>query len=157
LAGIIIITTTITTDKYQARRRGAARGLIKQVRDQRACFCLADDVTIVAVRNLGRSLRGLRTAPGPTGRNAMKTAIGAAVAAAGILIAALGSPAAKAAEQTAVSANANDLSARHRHGHRYGDHPAYQPHYYARPTYYRPYPYDLPAPFFLGFAFGPWW
>jgi hypothetical protein len=34
--------------------------------------------------------------------------------------------------------------------------PAYtQPHYEDRPDYYRPYPYLLPAPFFLGFGFGP--
>jgi hypothetical protein len=86
----------------------------------------------------------------------MKTAIGAAIAATGILIAAIG-PAARAAEHATISATTNDLNARHQRDHRYGDRPAYQPRYYARPTYYRPYPYDLPAPFFLGLAFGPLW
>jgi hypothetical protein len=84
----------------------------------------------------------------------MKTATVAAIAAAGIIVAAFGSPAARAAE---LSANTSDLNARHRHDHRYVDRPAYQPQYYARPTYYRPYPYALPAPFFLGLAFGPLW
>ena len=31
------------------------------------------------------------------------------------------------------------------------------PTYYARPYYYRPYPYALPAPFFLGFGYLPYW
>jgi hypothetical protein len=38
--------------------------------------------------------------------------------------------------------------------------PSYQPHYptyYARPIYYRPYPYGVPVPFFLGFAYLPDW
>jgi hypothetical protein len=30
-------------------------------------------------------------------------------------------------------------------------------YYYDRPVYYRPYPYPVPAPFFLGFAFAPPW
>jgi hypothetical protein len=30
-------------------------------------------------------------------------------------------------------------------------------YYYDRPVYYRPYPYQLPAPFFLGLAFAPPW
>jgi hypothetical protein len=87
----------------------------------------------------------------------MKTAVVTAIAAATIFVAVFGSPAARAAEQAAPSANTNDLNARHRHDHRYVDRPAYQPQYYARPTYYRPYPYALPAPFFLGLAFGPLW
>jgi hypothetical protein len=33
----------------------------------------------------------------------------------------------------------------------------YYPTYYARPAYYRPYPYGVPAPFFLGFAYLPFW
>jgi hypothetical protein len=33
----------------------------------------------------------------------------------------------------------------------------YYPTYYARPTTYRPYPYGVPAPFFLGFAYLPFW
>jgi hypothetical protein len=87
----------------------------------------------------------------------MKKAIVTAITAAGIFVAAFGSPAAIAAEQAALSANTNDLNGRHRHDHRYVDRPADRPHYYARPTFYRPYPYDLPAPFFLGLAFGPLW
>jgi hypothetical protein len=35
--------------------------------------------------------------------------------------------------------------------------PPYYPTYYARPTTYRPYPYGVPAPFFLGFAYLPFW
>jgi hypothetical protein len=87
----------------------------------------------------------------------MRTATVAAVAAVGIFVAALSSPAARAAEQAALLANTNDLNARHRHDHRFVDRPADRPQYYARPTYYRPYPYALPAPFFLGLAFGPLW
>jgi hypothetical protein len=54
---------------------------------------------------------------------------------------------------------ATDLSARRRTPHpaRYADRPQVQPYYYDRPGYYRPYPYALPLPFFLGFAFQPWW
>ena len=41
------------------------------------------------------------------------------------------------------------------------DHPAYvgpyQPTYFARPYYYAPYPYGVPAPFFLGFAYLPYY
>ena len=33
----------------------------------------------------------------------------------------------------------------------------YYPTYYARPVYYRPYPYGVPAPFFLGFGYLPYW
>jgi hypothetical protein len=87
----------------------------------------------------------------------MKAPVVTAIAAVGIFVAAFGSPAAGAAEQAALSANTNNLNARHRHDHRYIDRAAYQPQYYGRPTYYRPYPYDLPAPFFLGLAFGPLW
>ena len=31
------------------------------------------------------------------------------------------------------------------------------PTYFARPYYYRPYPYALPAPFFLGFGYLPYY
>jgi hypothetical protein len=42
------------------------------------------------------------------------------------------------------------------------DHPAYagypnSPTYFARPYYYRPYPYGVPVPFFLGFAYLPYY
>jgi hypothetical protein len=54
---------------------------------------------------------------------------------------------------------ATDLGARRhaRHHTRYAHRPNDRPSYYDRPAYYRPYPYDVPAPFFLGFGFGPWW
>ncbi len=89
----------------------------------------------------------------------MKTAIGAAILAAGILAAAMASPEARAAAQTANSPEAVDLNTRHRdrRDDRHVYRPAYQPHYYGRPTYYRPYPYESPVPFFLGFGFDPWW
>jgi hypothetical protein len=42
------------------------------------------------------------------------------------------------------------------------DRPAYagypnSPTYFARPYYYRPYPYGVPVPFFLGFAYLPYY
>jgi hypothetical protein len=55
---------------------------------------------------------------------------------------------------SAASAS-TDLGARRRSDRRYAYRPAFQPYYYDRPTYYRPYPYAVPAPFFLGFAYGP--
>lgn len=49
------------------------------------------------------------------------------------------------------------VARRHPHPHRYVDR-AYHPTYYDRPYVYRPYPYSSPAPFTLGFGFGPlWW
>ncbi len=71
-------------------------------------------------------------------------------------------PAAAASGKSGVSAAlasaSTDLSARRhqRTYRRYAYRPSYQPYYYDRPTYYRPYPYAMPAPFFLGFAYGPW-
>src|SRR5580693_6676912 len=105
----------------------------------------------------------------------MKTWTGAGIVTAGILTsgvltsglafadpAATGSPAtaanarAQTKAQTAGSPKTAGLSARQRYRHdRHGDRPSEQPYYYGRPTDYRPYPYDFPAPFFLGVAFGP--
>jgi hypothetical protein len=63
-----------------------------------------------------------------------------------------------AAVQKPQSLQPTDLSARRRHRHyRYGYRPYSRPYYYGRPDYYRPYPYYEPAPFPLGFGFGPWW
>ena len=61
--------------------------------------------------------------------------------------------------QAAATSAATDLGAR-RVSRRYAYRaytPAYSPAYYARPTYYRPYPYGVPVPFFLGFAYLPYW
>ena len=38
----------------------------------------------------------------------------------------------------------------------YARYPSY-PTYFARPSYYRPYPYSVPAPFFLGFGYLPYY
>ena len=89
----------------------------------------------------------------------MKTLIGAAFIAGSLALGAI-DPAAAASSRAGVSTSAaaasTDLGARrHRHYRRYAYRPAYPPYYYDRPTYYRPYPYSVPAPFFLGFAFGP--
>ncbi|HKU08165.1 MAG TPA: hypothetical protein VJR30_19025 [Bradyrhizobium sp.] len=84
---------------------------------------------------------------------------------------ALGTPAAaiagtKAAPQAKAqtTSDATDFSARRVHRRypaypaypRYARYPAY-PAYYARPRYYRPYPYAVPAPFFLGFGYLPYY
>jgi hypothetical protein len=60
------------------------------------------------------------------------------------------------ASPTHVS-KATDLSARRRYRHYRRYYRPYYPSYYARPYYYQPYPYYAPAPFTLGFGFGPWW
>jgi hypothetical protein len=64
----------------------------------------------------------------------------------------------QAAVQKPETGKASDLSARRhtRHPARYADRADNRVYYYDRPTTYRPYPYVLPAPFFLGFGFGPW-
>jgi hypothetical protein len=91
----------------------------------------------------------------------MKRSIGAAVIAGSLALAgpaAIDPAAAASSKVVSISAAAasTDLGARrHRHYRRYAYRPAYPPYYYDRPTYYRPYPYSVPAPFFLGFAFGP--
>ena len=63
------------------------------------------------------------------------------------------------AKKMAEKSSATEFSARRTHrGYVYR--PAttpYYPTYYARPTHYRPYPYGVPAPFFLGFAYLPFW
>jgi hypothetical protein len=58
----------------------------------------------------------------------------------------------------AATSDATDLRARRI----FRDRPAYagypnSPTYFARPYYYRPYPYGVPAPFFLGFAYLPYY
>lgn len=99
----------------------------------------------------------------------MKTLIGAALVAGAFALAgpAAINPAAAGSHvnvQSSASSGATDFSARRhyrRHYYRYGYppyyRPYYRPYYYARPTYYRPYPYYAPAPFPLGFGFGPFW
>ena len=63
------------------------------------------------------------------------------------------------AKSRVARSDATELSARRAHrGYVYR--PAtvpYYPAYYARPATYRPYPYAVPAPFFLGFAYLPFW
>jgi hypothetical protein len=58
-----------------------------------------------------------------------------------------------------AKSDATEFSARRAHrGYIYRPAtPPYYPAYYARPAYYRPYPYGVPAPFFLGFAYLPFW
>jgi hypothetical protein len=65
------------------------------------------------------------------------------------LAAANGTAEAKAATSRSVYFGARPV---HR---RYPAYPA--PAYYARPYYYRPYPYGVPAPFFLGFGYLPYY
>lgn len=89
----------------------------------------------------------------------MRVWISVAVVAAGLAIttpAVAGSAQAKA--QAASKSDPADVSAR-RVNRRYAYRPYAQPYptYYARPVYYRPYPYGVPAPFFLGFAYLPYW
>ena len=60
--------------------------------------------------------------------------------------------------KAAATSGATDLRARHI----FRDRPAYagypnSPTYFARPYYYRPYPYGVPVPFFLGFAYLPYY
>jgi hypothetical protein len=64
----------------------------------------------------------------------------------------------EAAVQNPETSKATDFSARRRvrHPMRYAERTGDRFYYYDRPTVYRPYPYALPAPFFLGLAFGPW-
>jgi hypothetical protein len=100
----------------------------------------------------------------------MKTAIGAALVAGALVFAgpatinsaAAASPQVKS--QTAGTSGATDFSAQRHYrrgyygyGYRPYSRPYYRPYYYARPSYYRPYPYYAPAPFPLGFGFGPYW
>jgi len=71
--------------------------------------------------------------------------------------AAAGTNATPRAKATATS-GAADLRARRI----FIDRPAYagypnSPIYFARPYYYRPYPYGVPVPFFLGFAYLPYY
>ena len=60
--------------------------------------------------------------------------------------------------KAAATSGATDLRARGI----FRDRPAYagypnSPTYFARPYYYRPYPYGVPVPFFLGFAYLPYY
>lgn len=89
----------------------------------------------------------------------MKIRIGAAFV---VTALAFGVPAAVAETRTAPQAKqaaisgATEIGARRVH-RRMAAYPAYVPTYYARPYYYRPYPYGVPAPFFLGFAYLPYY
>lgn len=97
----------------------------------------------------------------------MKAGVGVALVAAAL---AFSAPAAIAGTKVAPQAkaqnvsDATDFSAR-RIYRRYPAYPAYArypaypayPAYYARPYYYRPYPYAVPAPFFLGFTYLPYY
>ena len=89
----------------------------------------------------------------------MKIWIGVALVAA---TQAIGAPAAIAAasgpeaKAKIATSNTTDLGAR-RVYRRHPAYPAYVPTYYARPYYYRPYPYSVPAPFFLGFGYLPYY
>jgi hypothetical protein len=60
--------------------------------------------------------------------------------------------------KAAVTSGATDLTARRifRDRPAYAGYP-YSPTYFARPYYYRPYPYGVPVPFFLGFAYLPYY
>ena len=90
----------------------------------------------------------------------MKIWMGVALVAAALTF---GAPAAVAETRTAPQARAaaisgaTDLRARRI----FRDRPAYvrysSPTYFARPYYYAPYPYGVPAPFFLGFAYLPYY
>ena len=92
----------------------------------------------------------------------MRVCISVALVAAALAIAtpavagSAGGPQAQA--QAASRSDATDIGARRVH-RRHAYRPYLQPYptYYARPVYYRPYPYGVPAPFFLGFAYLPFW
>jgi hypothetical protein len=89
----------------------------------------------------------------------MKIGIGVAIVAVALAFSApaaiAGTKPAPRAKATATP-DATDLGAR-RVVRRYPAYAAYPPSYFARPYYYRPYPYALPAPFFLGFAYLPYY
>jgi hypothetical protein len=91
----------------------------------------------------------------------MKVWLGMALVASAL---AFSAPAAVAGTSTAprmkavATSGATDLLARRI----FRDRPAYAgypntPTYFARPYYYRPYPYGVPVPFFLGFAYLPYY
>jgi hypothetical protein len=61
----------------------------------------------------------------------------------------------KARVQAPAATTATDLNARR--GVRHHRYQSYRTYYVDRPYAYRPYPYAVPVPFFLGFAFGPSW
>jgi hypothetical protein len=93
----------------------------------------------------------------------MKVWISSALVAAGLAIAtpavAGSTGVAPAKMEAARKSAATDLGAR-RVFRRYAYRPYAQPYYptyYARPVAYRPYPYAVPAPFFLGFGYLPYW
>ena len=91
--------------------------------------------------------------------------IGAALVAAAVMFSApaaiAGTNATPQAKAHYAASDATDFGAR-RVYRRYPAYPAYArypsyPTYYARPYYYRPYPYAVPAPFFLGFGYLPYY
>ena len=89
----------------------------------------------------------------------MKIWIGVALVATAMTFSA---PPAGAAGKTTPQARVAAADARDTRARRiFRDHPAYvrsySPTYFARPYYYAPYPYGVPAPFFLGFAYLPYY
>lgn len=87
-------------------------------------------------------------------------AVGAALVATAIMSstpAAIAGTSATPQAKAAATSGATEVSARRVH-RRYVARPYYPaPVYYARPYYYRPYPYAVPAPFFLGFGYLPYY
>jgi hypothetical protein len=106
-------------------------------------------------------VRGWQFADSSVEEGVMKVRIGLAFVAAAL---AFGAPQAVAGTSTAprakaaVISGATDLTARRifRDRPAYAGYP-YSPTYFARPYYYRPYPYGVPVPFFLGFAYLPYY
>jgi hypothetical protein len=96
---------------------------------------------------------------------AMKSLIGAAVITGALVLSgqftidpAAADPSKAVTSQTGkAKAAGSNARLRYRHHDRYAYRPDYQPYYYDRPVYYRPYPYGVPVPFYLGFAYGPRW
>ena len=92
----------------------------------------------------------------------MRACVGVAVVAAALALGAApvvaGASAVPQARARIATPDATDVSARRRYPRypAYARYPSY-PAYYARPTYYRPYPYTVPAPFFLGFGYLPYY
>jgi hypothetical protein len=95
----------------------------------------------------------------------MKSLIGAAVITGALVLsgqltidpAAADSSKAVVSQTGKAKAAGSNAQLRYRHHDRYAYRPDYQPYYYDRPVYYRPYPYGVPVPFYLGFAYGPRW
>jgi hypothetical protein len=118
-----------------------------------------DTKTVYAGFPLVGMVRGWQFADSGVEEGVMKGWIGVAFVAAALAFdvpQAVAETGAAPRAKAAVTSGATDLTARRifRDRPAYAGYP-YSPTYFARPYYYRPYPYGVPVPFFLGFAYLP--